>query len=39
MLHRKIEVAIYHHFSENSDKVLMVSGARQIGKYRSCLLR
>lgn len=32
MLYRKIEVPIYQHLSGNSDKVLIVSGARQIGK-------
>ncbi len=32
MLYRKIETAIYQHLSGNSDKVLIVSGARQIGK-------
>lgn len=29
MLYRKIEVAVYQHLSGNSDKVLIVSGARQ----------
>ena len=32
MLYRKIEAAIYQHLSGKSDKVLIVSGARQIGK-------
>lgn len=32
MLYRTIEHAIYQHFSENSEKVLVVNGARQIGK-------
>ena len=32
MLYRTIETAIYRHLSGTSDKVLVVSGARQIGK-------
>jgi hypothetical protein len=32
MLYRKIEHTIYEHLSGNSDKILIVSGARQIGK-------
>lgn len=32
MLYRKIEHTIYEHLSSDSDKVLVVSGARQIGK-------
>ncbi len=32
MLYRKIEPVIYNHLSGPSDKVLVVSGARQIGK-------
>lgn len=32
MLYRKIERIIYEHLTGNSDKVLIVSGARQIGK-------
>lgn len=32
MLYRKIEHVIYEHLSSNSDKILVVSGARQIGK-------
>ncbi len=32
MLYRKVQHAIYQHLSGNSDKVLVVSGARQIGK-------
>ncbi len=32
MLYRKIEKAIYHHFTSKSDKILMVTGARQTGK-------
>ncbi len=32
MLYRKIESTIYQHLSGDSDKVLVVSGARQIGK-------
>lgn len=32
MLYRKVQHIIYQHLSGNSDKVLVVSGARQIGK-------
>jgi len=32
MLYRKIERAIYEHLASENDKVLVVSGARQIGK-------
>lgn len=32
MLYRKVQRIIYQHLSGNSDKVLVVSGARQIGK-------
>lgn len=32
MLYRKIEKAIYEHLASDNDKVLVVSGARQIGK-------
>lgn len=32
MLYRKIESAIIEHFSADSDKVLVVCGARQVGK-------
>ncbi len=32
MLYRKIEHTIYEHLSGKSDKILVVSGARQIGK-------
>lgn len=32
MLFRKAETAIYKHLSDNNDKVLIVSGARQVGK-------
>lgn len=32
MLYRKIEQIIYKHFTSKSDKVLVVTGARQIGK-------
>lgn len=32
MLYRKIASAIYDHFRSDSDKVLVVTGARQIGK-------
>lgn len=32
MLFRKIEKAIYEHLVSNDDKVLVVSGARQVGK-------
>lgn len=32
MLYRKIESTIYRHLSNDSDKILVVTGARQIGK-------
>ena len=32
MLYRKIEKSIYEHLMSDSDKVLVVCGARQIGK-------
>ena len=32
MLYRKIQEAIYQHFTSNADTVLVVTGARQIGK-------
>ncbi|MDE5875831.1 MAG: AAA family ATPase [Muribaculaceae bacterium] len=32
MLFRKIEKLIYHHFTSKSDKILMLTGARQTGK-------
>lgn len=32
MLYRKIEHTIYQHLSSNTDKILVVSGARQVGK-------
>lgn len=32
MLFRKIEKDIYQHFTSNSDKILMLTGARQTGK-------
>lgn len=32
MLYRKIEQSIYQHLSSKNDKILVVSGARQIGK-------
>ncbi|MDE7414514.1 MAG: AAA family ATPase [Muribaculaceae bacterium] len=32
MLYRKIETAIYKHFMSKSDKILMLTGARQTGK-------
>lgn len=32
MLYRKIESVIYEHLASNNDKVLVVNGARQIGK-------
>lgn len=32
MLYRKIESVVYEHLSSNDNKVLVVSGARQIGK-------
>lgn len=32
MLYRTIETAIYKHLTEDSDKVLVVNGARQVGK-------
>lgn len=32
MLYRKIEDVIYHRLSSDSDKVLVVTGARQVGK-------
>lgn len=32
MLYRKIESTIYQHLSNDSDKILVVTGARQVGK-------
>lgn len=32
MLYRKIEKAIYQHFTSDTDKILVLSGARQTGK-------
>ncbi|MDE6702162.1 MAG: AAA family ATPase [Muribaculaceae bacterium] len=32
MLYRKIEMSIYEHLTSGSDKVLVVTGARQVGK-------
>ncbi len=32
MLYRKIEMSIYEHLTSGSDKVLIVTGARQVGK-------
>ena len=32
MLYRKIEKDIYQHFISKSDKILMLTGARQTGK-------
>lgn len=32
MLYRKIEKVIYQHLTANSDKILIVTGARQVGK-------
>ncbi|MDE5594864.1 MAG: AAA family ATPase, partial [Muribaculaceae bacterium] len=32
MLYRKIEISIYEHLTSGSDKVLVVTGARQVGK-------
>lgn len=32
MLFRKIESAIYNHLTGESDKILVIEGARQIGK-------
>ena len=32
MLYRKIEKDIYQHFTSKSDKILMLTGARQTGK-------
>ncbi|MBD5258552.1 MAG: AAA family ATPase, partial [Barnesiella sp.] len=32
MLYRKIETDIYQHFTSGSDKILMLTGARQTGK-------
>lgn len=32
MLYRKIESLIYNHFTSNNKKVLLIDGARQIGK-------
>jgi predicted AAA+ superfamily ATPase len=32
MLYRKISAYIEEHFKSNSDKILLIEGARQIGK-------